>query len=831
MSEHTSSSIVPPAQDLYAAPASASLYPPTNSVDQAHGSDVPRADASSSNGHGGSNGSSISAPASASFGTDLPAATSAQPPGPANGDGGIKREDGQQQQQQHAGGGVDEAAAGRAYPDGGPTGMEPPAKKARTDDASEGQGSGGQQDAPLEITPQQVKFAQNTIKSLKNRREALAFLRPVDPVAMGVPHYPQVIRNPMDLGTIDIKLALTAMVLKPNAKPSEKVKAAAEWKLDPSRDYYRNLRQFDADVRLVFSNCATFNGPDSPFTESARVLEAAHDKYMKDAPAASAPVAAGGAAPAAAGEARARRPSNPVPTIRRSSSDANGRPKREIHPPPSKDLPWANEPQGATSSVVRKAASRKAASRAGKLSAREEAHYAKVALEEIKFCTRVIDDLIKPTYQHLAWVFYEMPERNLDWSPAYYQLIKRPTALKVIQRNIRAGKYADAEEFDADMQLLFGNCFLFNPPDSDVYAMGKELKGIYEDKMKKKPAPPPLLPDYDDSDADEDEDAEGDDDDDGIDAEALERLTEQIAGLQSTLATLEGAKFQNHELIANTKQLLSSLQQTYASSGSTAAPKKAKAKAAASAGAKRKSAQQDGGPAPKKKGKSKTSAASPGGASAATAAAAAGPSADYVPSKKAKAAAAAQQKKKAAAGGASASSKKAGASKRGAGSDDDVRVVTYEQKEELAAKIQELSEERLDGAIRIINEDKPAGQADEEEIELDIDELSAKTLYKLYKYVVRPSKKAAAAAAAAAKKANGRSAPLDGRKRGTGGLKKKNLDEGEEAERIQRLQQQLEQFGNPEAAAGNAAATGMHDDLVHSDSSSDGESGSDSDSD
>ncbi|EPQ30145.1 uncharacterized protein PFL1_02262 [Pseudozyma flocculosa PF-1] len=706
MSEHTSSSIVPPAQDLYAAPASASLYPPTNSVDQAHGSDVPRADASSSNGHGGSNGSSISAPASASFGTDLPAATSAQPPGPANGDGGIKREDGQQQQQQHAGGGVDEAAAGRAYPDGGPTGMEPPAKKARTDDASEGQGSGGQQDAPLEITPQQVKFAQNTIKSLKNRREALAFLRPVDPVAMGVPHYPQVIRNPMDLGTIDIKLALTAMVLKPNAKPSEKVKAAAEWKLDPSRDYYRNLRQFDADVRLVFSNCATFNGPDSPFTESARVLEAAHDKYMKDAPAASAP--------------------------------------REIHPPPSKDLPWANEPQGATSSVVRKAASRKAASRAGKLSAREEAHYAKVALEEIKFCTRVIDDLIKPTYQHLAWVFYEMPERNLDWSPAYYQLIKRPTALKVIQRNIRAGKYADAEEFDADMQLLFGNCFLFNPPDSDVYAMGKELKGIYEDKMKKKPAPPPLLPDYDDSDADEDEDAEGDDDDDGIDAEALERLTEQIAGLQSTLATLEGAKFQNHELIANTKQLLSSLQQTYASSGSTAAPKKAKAKAAA---------------------------------------------------------------------------------------DDDVRVVTYEQKEELAAKIQELSEERLDGAIRIINEDKPAGQADEEEIELDIDELSAKTLYKLYKYVVRPSKKAAAAAAAAAKKANGRSAPLDGRKRGTGGLKKKNLDEGEEAERIQRLQQQLEQFGNPEAAAGNAAATGMHDDLVHSDSSSDGESGSDSDSD
>ncbi|KAN0060731.1 transcription initiation at TATA-containing promoter protein [Thecaphora frezii] len=728
---------------------------------------------------------------------------------------------------------IGDATLGRSYPDDEATGMEPPVKKARTDAKDEDDDE--QADMPMELTPQQLKFAQNTIKSLRSRREALAFLRPVDPIALGVPHYPQVIRKPMDLGTIDIKLALTAMVLKPNTKPSDKVKQAPQWNLDPAKDYYRNLGQFDADVRLVFSNCATFNGADSPFTQSAQVLEAAHDKYMKDAPpaAAAAPLQAQASAGGETAAERTRRPSNPVPTIRRSSSDANGRPKREIHPPPSKDLPWANEPQGASSSVVRKAVNRKAASRASNLSAREEAHYAKVAMEEIKFCTRVIDDLLKPSYQNVAWVFYELPERNLEWSPAYYSLIKKPTALRVIQRNIRSGKYADAEEFDAEMQQLFKNCFLFNPPDSDVYAMGKELKEIYEEKMKRKPAPPPLLPDYDDSSDDADEDAEGDDEDDAdIDPEALARLSEQIAGLQTTLAALEGAKHQNHELIANTKQLLASLQQTYASSGNGSG-KKSKAKA--TAGAKRKASQDVVGAASKKKGKAKTSAGSPiasSGSAAMSAAAATGPSAEYLPSKKAKQQAQQQQqqqqqKKKTSA----SSSKKASAvgSKRGAGSDDDVRVVTYEQKEELAAKICELSEERLDGAIRIINEDKPAGQQDEEEIELDIDELSPKTLYKLYKYVVRPSKKAAAAAAAAAKKANGRSTPLDGRKRGTGGLKKKNLDEGEEAERIARLQQQLEQFGNPDAV--NSTATGMHDDLVHSESSSDGESGSDSDSD
>lgn len=358
---------------------------------------------------------------------------------------------------------------------------------------------------PMEITPAQLKFAQNTVKSLKSRREAIAFLKPVDPVALGVPQYPQIITHPMDLGTIDIKLALTATVLKPNVKPGEKAKQAPQWNLDPAKDYYRSLAEFESDVRLVFSNCAKFNGAESPYTQSAQVLEAALDKYMKDAP----PLTS--ATVAAEAETRSRRPSNPVPTIRRSSSDAGGRPKREIHPPPSKDLPYANEPQGVTASVARKAASRKIAKKGGSLSAREEAHLAKVVQEELKFCTRVVEDLLKPSYSQIAWVFYEIPTMDYDWAPAYFQMIKRPISLRDVQKNIRSGKYADAEEFDADMQLIFTNCFTFNPPDSDVHQMGQQLKSVYEDKMSRKPAPPPLLPDYGESDEEDEEEEEIDD--------------------------------------------------------------------------------------------------------------------------------------------------------------------------------------------------------------------------------------------------------------------------------------------------------------------------------
>ena len=176
--------------------------------------------------------------------------------------------------------------------------------------------------------------------------------------------------------------------------------------------------------------------------------------------------------------------------------------------------------------------------------------------------------------------------------------------------------------------------------------------------------------------------------------------------------------------------------------------------------------------------------------------------------------------------------------KRSAGSDEeDVRTVTFDQKEELAAKITELTDERLEGAIRILNEDKPPGQqgGEDDEIELDIDELSPQTLYKLYKYVVRPKKKNTGPELGPNGKPIPASQPIDGRKRGTGGLKKKNLDETEEAERIARLQQQLQQFNDPDhipkpATPGEPEASSKHDDLVPSESSS-GEEESESESD
>lgn len=74
------------------------------------------------------------------------------------------------------------------------------------------------------------------------------FLEPVDPIAMGIPHYPEIIKNPMDLSTVERKL---------------------------DSQEYDGSEDFEADIRLIFSNCYTFNPPGSPVFNFCTQLEAA----------------------------------------------------------------------------------------------------------------------------------------------------------------------------------------------------------------------------------------------------------------------------------------------------------------------------------------------------------------------------------------------------------------------------------------------------------------------------------------------------------------------------------------------------------------------------
>jgi hypothetical protein len=95
------------------------------------------------------------------------------------------------------------------------------------------------------------------LAKLMNTAEAsFYFNHPVDPVAMGIPHYPQFVRHPMDFGTIKSKL--------------------------DSGGYRNDTDYFIADVRLVFRNCFTFNGPEVEANRFAKTLEALFEAAIRD---------------------------------------------------------------------------------------------------------------------------------------------------------------------------------------------------------------------------------------------------------------------------------------------------------------------------------------------------------------------------------------------------------------------------------------------------------------------------------------------------------------------------------------------------------------------
>lgn len=115
----------------------------------------------------------------------------------------------------------------------------------------------------------QWRFCCSTVRTLKRLKDANPFNLPVDPVALAIPHYPTIVKRPMDFSTIEKKLTASNPT-KPDPNP-----------VNPR---YINADQFIFDVRLIFSNCLKFNGPDHPVTAMGKRVESVFDKQIKQIP-------------------------------------------------------------------------------------------------------------------------------------------------------------------------------------------------------------------------------------------------------------------------------------------------------------------------------------------------------------------------------------------------------------------------------------------------------------------------------------------------------------------------------------------------------------------
>lgn len=370
---------------------------------------------------------------------------------------------------------------------------------------------------------------QSTVRSLKKLKDSAPFLRPVDPVALNVPHYPSIIKTPMDFGTIERKLS-SSNPQKPDG--------------NPANPRYHNADDFVSDVRLIFHNCYTFNGPDHAISVMGKRVEEVFDKQVKNMPPAGdvAPVRPlpvkkqatpqppppppVSAPPVANKKQAPRRPSTAgVPAIRRNESEViSGRPKREIHPPPPKDLPSTESKRPRRARAARDDGS----------------------LEQLKFCQKILSDLFKRQYYDAAHPFYEPVDHVLMNIPAYPKMIKNPMDMSTIRRKLDHGQYVTAQHFRDDFKLMIRNCFTFNPKGTPVNQAGVELQRIFDEKWKNLP---PLRTGSDRDDDFFDDDMDEDEDDN---QRRISDMQREMQKLQSNIEALK--KQQQAEAAAKKKE-------------------------------------------------------------------------------------------------------------------------------------------------------------------------------------------------------------------------------------------------------------------------------------
>ncbi|KAL2862884.1 putative transcription regulator BDF1 [Aspergillus lucknowensis] len=367
-------------------------------------------------------------------------------------------------------------------------------------------------DGNTTITKVQHKFLLKSIQSLKRMHDARFYKEPVDPIKMNIPHYPQVIKQPMDLTTMEQKL-------KNNA--------------------YKDPQAVADDFHLMLQNAETFNGTEHIVSKEGQKLKATFQKQMTNLPkpdeleekkpkkVAAKTSAARREPRSSAGQNTARATGGSpqatttfalgpegLPVIRRDSTNADGRPKRSIHPP-KRDLPYSTKPKK------------------------------KKYQWELKFCQEVVDELHKPKNYYCAAPFYIPVDPVALNIPTYHSIIKKPMDLSTVQTKLNTGQYENAKEFEADIRQIVKNCLKFNLKGDPTYVAGEQFEEIFNLKWSQKDsylAAHEPHPEQHSAESSSDESDEDDEPSDDEEEEAINRLKKQIAEMSQQLEAMTQKK-------------------------------------------------------------------------------------------------------------------------------------------------------------------------------------------------------------------------------------------------------------------------------------------------
>ncbi|XP_078131500.1 bromodomain-containing protein 4-like isoform X2 [Sander vitreus] len=110
--------------------------------------------------------------------------------------------------------------------------------------------------------------------------------------------------------------------------------------------------------------------------------------------------------------------------------------------------------------------------------------------EQLRFCSRLVREMLSKKHVAYAWPFYKPVDAKALGLHDYHDIIKHPMDLSNIKKKLDNRQYRDAQEFAADVRLMFSNCYKYNPPDHDVVGMARNLQDVFEMRFAKMPDEP-----------------------------------------------------------------------------------------------------------------------------------------------------------------------------------------------------------------------------------------------------------------------------------------------------------------------------------------------------
>ncbi|KAM9472792.1 bromodomain-containing protein 4-like isoform 4-T4 [Salvelinus alpinus] len=110
--------------------------------------------------------------------------------------------------------------------------------------------------------------------------------------------------------------------------------------------------------------------------------------------------------------------------------------------------------------------------------------------EQLRNCSSLVRDMLHKKHAAYAWPFYKPVNVDMLGLHDYHDIIKHPMDLATVKLKLDNRQYRDAQEFAADVRLMFSNCYKYNPPDHEVVAMARRLQDVFEMRFAKMPDEP-----------------------------------------------------------------------------------------------------------------------------------------------------------------------------------------------------------------------------------------------------------------------------------------------------------------------------------------------------